>query len=660
MVVQSLRPDALVHRLLTVRAIVVNVVLDFCIGACAVPCAQWLDRPGVGMASWGWHTMLSGGIALLAAGLPFRIAQQHWRFSGAADFWRLAWAAALAALFHATAMALVGHGTGAPAFPVIHALVLLVMLVGSRLTYQRWRLWRQQRRARAGQVGQCRVVLVADGRSADLFMHAASSAMAVAGMVVNGAHRRGRRIHGVPVLGTVDELDAVLARLCQGGHVPSPMLIVDPRCTGAALAAVLRTAQAHGVQVRRMPDIAAITAPEWSELYPVEIEELLNRPPVTPDFGRLAGMLQGRRVLVTGAGGSIGTELVRQIARYAPSSLILLDNGEYALWRIDVDLSEQAPRVERHIVIADVRDPRRIEQVFAQYRPELVFHAAALKHVPMVEDNPCEGLLTNIEGSRVVADAARRHGARAMVQISTDKAVNPSSIMGASKRVAEMYCQALDIMARRDATDMRCITVRFGNVLGSAGSVVSLFRHQIERGGPLTITDPDMERYFMTVAEAVALVLQASACGLDSRPGEGEIDDMLRMGGIFVLDMGQPVRIVDLAHQMIVLAGLRPGQDIDIRFTGARRGEKLSEDLFHQREVPRPTGYRGLRMATPRTVDLALATSIMDAIVRACREGDDCTALALLKELVPEFVHMGHHGAPMASARQTDCERNAS
>lgn len=659
MVVQSLRPDALVHRFLTARAIMVNTSLDFCIGACAVPCARWLDHPGGGMA-WNWHAMLPGGAALLAAGMPFRIAQQHWRFSGAADFWRLAWAAALAAFLYATGMALAGHGVPGPALPVIHALVLLVMLVGSRLTYQRWRLWRRQRRARGGQAGQYRVVLVADGRSADLFLHAASAPMAVTGMVVNGAHRRGRRIHGVPVLGTMEELDTVLARLCRTKAQPSPLLIVDPCCKGTALATVLRTAQAHGVQVRRMPDIAAVTAPEWSELYPVEIEELLNRPPVAPDFGRLADMLRGRRVLVTGAGGSIGMELVRQIARYAPASLILLDNGEYALWRIDVDLSEQAPQVPRHIVIADVRDPQRIEQVFAQYRPELVFHAAALKHVPMVEDNPCEGLLTNIEGSRVVADAARRHGTRAMVQISTDKAVNPSSIMGASKRVAEMYCQALDIMARRDGTDLRCITVRFGNVLGSAGSVVSLFRHQIERGGPLTITDPDMERYFMTVAEAVALVLQASACGLDSRPGEGEIDDMLRMGGIFVLDMGQPVRIVDLAHQMIVLAGLRPGQDIEIRFTGARRGEKLSEDLFHQREVPRPTGCRGLRMATPRTVDLALATSIMDAIVRACRTGDDRTALALLKELVPEFVHTGQPGDPAAPARRTDRERNAS
>ncbi|PYD76616.1 polysaccharide biosynthesis protein [Novacetimonas pomaceti] len=657
MVVQSLRSGAFIHRLLTIKAIVVNVSLDCCIGACAVPCARWLASGGE-VAGWGWRPMAAGAIALLAGGLPFRIAQQHWRFSGSADFWRLAWAALLAALFYAGGQVLVGHGPPGVTFPVIHMLVLMVMLAGSRLIYQKWRQWRQQRRARSD--AQCRIVLVADGKSADLFLRAASAGMAVTGMVVNGAHRRGRRIHGVPVLGTVDELDQVLDRLCAHGASHAVRVIVDPCCTGTALATVLRIAQAHGAQVRRMPDIAAVTAPEWSELYPVEIEELLNRPPVPPDFGRLEGMLRGRRVLVTGAGGSIGTELVHQIAHYAPESLILLDNGEYPLWRIDVALSEQAPRVPRHIVIADVRDPQRIEQVFARYRPELVFHAAALKHVPMVEDNPCEGLLTNIEGTRVVADAARRHGTRAMVQISTDKAVNPSSIMGASKRVAEMYCQALDMTARRDGRDLRCITVRFGNVLGSAGSVVSLFRHQIERGGPLTITDPEMERYFMTVAEAVALVLQASARGMDTRPGEGRIDDMLRAGGIFVLDMGQPVRIVDLAHQMIILAGLRPGQDIDIRFTGARPGEKLSEDLFHQREVPRPTGHSGLRMATPRTVDLALATSIMDAMVGACRAGDAGAALVLLKKLVPEFVHRGASGVQPAPARGTDRERNAS
>ena len=256
--------------------------------------------------------------------------------------------------------------------------------------------------------------------------------------------------------------------------------------------------------------------------------------------------------------------------------MLLLDNGEYALWQIDMELAETHPAVPRQAMLADIRDEARLRALFEQWRPELVFHAAALKHVPMVEANPLEGLLTNAAGTRHVADAARAAGARAMVLISTDKAVNPTSVMGASKRLAEMYCQGLDIAACAGGAGMRCVTVRFGNVLGSTGSVVPLFQRQLERGGPLTVTHPEMRRYFMTVREAVGLVLQASVIGTGDAvlPSGHE-------GGIFVLDMGAPVKIVDLARQIIRLAGLRPDEDVEIRFTGLRPGEKLYEELFH-------------------------------------------------------------------------------
>ncbi|MDA8249310.1 MAG: polysaccharide biosynthesis protein, partial [Rhodospirillales bacterium] len=266
-------------------------------------------------------------------------------------------------------------------------------------------------------------------------------------------------------------------------------------------------------------------------------------------------------------------------------------------------------------------------------RPELVFHAAALKHVPMVEANRLEGLLTNAAGTRIVAEAARAVAARAMVLISTDKAVNPTSVMGASKRLAEMYCQGLDMAARRSRTGMRCITVRFGNVLGSTGSVVPLFQRQLARGGPLTVTHPDMQRYFMTVREAVSLVLQASVVG----SGEA-VPEAMREGGIFVLDMGPPVKIVDLARQMIRLAGLRPEVDVEIRFTGLRPGEKLFEELFHGREPAVPTGAPGLLMATPRTADPAIVGRAIDEIATACRGGQARLALAMLGRLVPEFA----------------------
>jgi O-antigen biosynthesis protein WbqV len=275
--------------------------------------------------------------------------------------------------------------------------------------------------------------------------------------------------------------------------------------------------------------------------------------------------------------------------------------------------------------------------------PELVFHAAALKHVPMVEANPLEGLLTNAAGTRHVADAARAAGALAMVLISTDKAVNPSSLMGASKRLAEMYCQALDIAALGAAGGMRCVTVRFCNVLGSTGSVVPLFRRQLERGGPLTVTHPDMQRYFMTVQEAVGLVLQASVVGTsDAPPGKPE-------GRIFVLDMGRPVRIVDLARQMIRLAGLRPDRDVPIAFTGLRPGEKLFEELFHGSEPPVPTGHPGLLMAAPRTADLAIVARAIDEIAASCRAGQARLALAQLGRVVPEFSHNAD-GARLAAS----------
>jgi O-antigen biosynthesis protein WbqV len=329
--------------------------------------------------------------------------------------------------------------------------------------------------------------------------------------------------------------------------------------------------------------------------------------------------------------------------------LVLLDNGEYALWEIDLELAESHPLVARHAVIADIRDEPRMRAIIEDIRPELVFHAAALKHVPMVEANPLEGLLTNAAGTRHVAEAARAAGALAMVLISTDKAVNPTSVMGASKRLAEMYCQALDIAARSrggsQGNGMRCITVRFGNVLGSTGSVVPLFQRQLARGGPLTVTHPDMQRYFMTVREAVGLVLQATVVGAG--------DDYQRCGsegGIFVLDMGDPVKIVDLARQMTRLAGLRPDEDVEIRFTGLRPGEKLFEELFHGKEPPCPTGYPGLLMATPRTADPAIMARAMDEIAACCRGGQVRLALTLLGRLVPEFAPNTTGGADMARA----------
>jgi O-antigen biosynthesis protein WbqV len=342
------------------------------------------------------------------------------------------------------------------------------------------------------------------------------------------------------------------------------------------------------------------------------------------DRAAMRDLIKGRRVMVTGAGGSIGSELARQIAAAEPANLALFDSSEFALYTIDQEIAQRFPGLARKTLIGDVRDRARVAQAMELLRPELVFHAAALKHVPLVEANPVEGTLTNAVGTRIVADACLVHSVLLMVLISTDKAVNPSSVMGAAKRAAETYCQTLDTEAR----GTRFVTVRFGNVLGSTGSVVPLFQNQLAAGGPITVTHPDVARYFMTVREAVELVLQASALGMDDESWRGRV---------FVLDMGEPVRIVDLARQMIRLAGKRPEIDVKIAFTGLRPGEKMFEEIFHSAEPPVPTGQTGILAAPARRFDRAAVADALDALEDRCRALDRDGTLAALRRLVPEY-----------------------
>ena len=338
----------------------------------------------------------------------------------------------------------------------------------------------------------------------------------------------------------------------------------------------------------------------------------------------MRALVNGRRVCITGAGGTIGAELARQIADYGPAHLTLIDNAEYNLYRIDLELAEARPKLPRGAVLGDVRDPDSLACTFAYARPELVFHAAALKHVPMVEANPDEGVLTNAVGTRNVADACISIGARAMVLVSTDKSVDPMSVMGATKRIAEGYCQALAHSSA--AGDLRLVTVRFGNVIGSSGSVVPLFQRQIAAGGPVTVTDPDVARYFMTTREAVRLLLQASALGAAEESG-----------GIFVLDMGKPIKIVDLARRMIRLAGLTPDKDIEIVYTGLRPGEKKGESLFHRAEPMVATEAPGILRARSRPDDIAFMRRRLDQLAAAARERRTRDTLALVAAMVPEY-----------------------
>ncbi|MDL2170006.1 MULTISPECIES: polysaccharide biosynthesis protein [Asaia] len=617
--------------------IAVNVLADGLISGLAAPVARFLAAPHDGLLHPLWFIM-GGAITLLVSGLPFRIPQQYWRFSGVADLRGIAAASIAGAALFSLMLWVSGFPLPSPTFPLIYALVLLVGLGGGRVATRLYGTVRQQ-----AQGQKRRVLLAGSDLSADLFLRAlervSDAHYLVLGLVTRSPGQQGRRLHGVPILGVTEDLSSVLAEMEKNDTLPDSVIVTDPEWRGSQLSVVLDAGQSYGIAVQRAPSLTRLTPAEEIQMRPIALEDLLNRPEVPLDREGMARLIQGQVVMVTGAGGTIGSELARQVAQFGPATLLLLDHGEYALWQIDLELSELFPHVQRQVIVANIRDVQRIDEVFARYRPALVFHAAALKHVPIVEANPCEGVLTNVIGTRIVADAAIRHGARAMVLISSDKAVNPSSIMGATKRCAEIYCQALMGEAEAKGSHFRCVTVRFGNVLGSTGSVVPLFRRQLEQGGPLTVTHPDMTRYFMTVPEAVGLVLQASVRGTASRREADETDQRLQRGGIFVLDMGEPVRILDLARQMVRLAGLRPDEDIAIRFTGLRPGEKLYEELFHGREAPVPTDAPGLKMATPRMIDLEAARTLLQQLEAASHADDIGQSLALMQELVPEFAH---------------------
>ena len=356
---------------------------------------------------------------------------------------------------------------------------------------------------------------------------------------------------------------------------------------------------------------------------PVPLAVLLGRPEDDSDTANAAPHLAGLRVLITGAGGSIGTALARHVAALRPARLMLLDHAEHALWRVSQDLAACHPRISCQTIVADVRDPRRLGAVFAATGPDIVLHAAALKHVPMMEEHPLEALLTNAIGTRHVIDAARATNVGVTVLLSTDKAVYPASVMGASKRLAELYCLASDRVGGG-----RCLPVRFGNVLGSSGSVLELWRSQMAFGGPLVLTHPDMRRYFITPEEAVCRLLQAVVLGRGTE---------FPRGALGVVDMGTPIRIVDLAERLIRAAGFTPGRDMHLRFTGPRPGEKLSEVLLHDTETALPSAAPGLLLAESRAPDLPILARALDELEALCRAGEERLALELVSRLIPGF-----------------------
>ncbi len=442
---------------------------------------------------------------------------------------------------------------------------------------------------------------------------------------------RGQAIRGVSVLGDLDDIERIVADLGNRG-INVTRLVLTPSALEpeAKPETILMRARRLGLATSRLPSLD--DGGEALRLAPVNVEDLLLRPGVKIDYRRLETFVKGKSIIVTGGGGSIGAEICDRIVTFGAARVLVVENSEPALHAVLEMLATKGAGARIEGRLADVRDRDRIFRLVADFRPDIVFHAAALKHVPLLERDWGEGVKTNVFGSVNVADAAAASGAAAMVMISTDKAIEPVSVLGASKRFAEMYCQALDNdFARRGGghqRGMRLIAVRFGNVLASNGSVVPKFKAQIEAGGPVTVTHPDMVRYFMTIREACDLVVTAASHAV----GVGHTGV-----AVYVLNMGQPVKIVDLAERMIRLSGLEPGRDVDITFTGIRPGERLHEILFAREEPTAPIGIDGIVAAKPVSPSLDAMRGWLAALEQGLAREDRSVIYSVLRDAVPDF-----------------------
>lgn len=546
----------------------------------------------------------------------FGVYRGLWRFSSLSDVHRI-----LRAVMSATLLVLPlfyflswFKATLVSVLP-LYALLWTGLLSGARLYLRHYSDERSKRRD-ASQVVQ-RVMVIGAGSAGEGLIRdmQRTTAYLPVGIVDDGRRKQGLEVHGVRVLGTVPQLKD-LVKQCRADLA----VIAIPSASSAAMRRIVGYCEASGLAFRTLPSLAAITAGrvEVNTLQPVHIEDLLGRDQVELEWHKIEMGIRHRSVLVTGAGGSIGSELCRQIANLQPSKLVLLDNTEANLYHIEHELRQKFQALPIETCLLSVADEVAIKNAFQTIKPAIVFHAAAYKHVPMLEHQVRTAVVNNVLGTRIVAEASAAVNVEKFVMISTDKAVNPTNVMGATKRVAEIYCQNLNARVKT-----QFITVRFGNVLGSVGSVVPLFQKQLEAGGPLTVTHPEVKRYFMTTPEASQLTLQAMANG-----GGGEI---------FVLDMGEPINVNYLAEQMIRLAGKVPGEDIEITYTGLRPGEKLFEELFHAREQLVKTEHEKLFQARMREIQWEELTETFRLIEQACVQHEDSELAVLLKSLVPEF-----------------------
>lgn len=546
----------------------------------------------------------------------YRVYRGLWRYSSINDVVRIIKAVLTAVLLGIPALYLMSllHSIPRSVWPLYTMLVTTLLCGGRFLT----RFYRD-RHAADGLEAQSsqRVLIIGAGQAAESLVRdlKRASHYQPIGFVDDNPAKLGMDIHGVRVLGSINELATIA-----GKHAVELVFIAIPSAKSAAMRRIVELCERCKIPFRTLPGLSALASGlvQVNALRDVRLDDLLGRDQVQLDWGRIVDSIKNKRIVVTGGGGSIGSELCRQILALKPASLLIVDNSEYNLYAVEQELRALQPAASIEIALISVTDEPAVERAFQRFKPQIVFHAAAFKHVPLLEHQMRVAVKNNVLGTQIVAEASVQAAVETFILISTDKAVNPTNVMGTSKRIAEIFCQNLN-----EQVDTQFITVRFGNVLGSVGSVVPLFQKQLQAGGPLTVTHPDIQRYFMTIPEACELILQAMVNG--------------RGGEIFVLDMGEPIKIRYLAEQMIHLAGKIPGKDIEIQYTGLRPGEKLFEELFHESEPLSATRHAKLYQAKFRRLDWQELRRTFDLLNAACDSHNDHELHQLVKSLVPEF-----------------------
>jgi FlaA1/EpsC-like NDP-sugar epimerase len=584
-----------------------------------------LDVPVFYEPYLSWETILLVVGIKLTIFVGFGFYNRWWRYVSMRDMWRAALGAVVASL--ATYLLFYFVSIHEVRLPRSVAALDVLLLLGFVATSRMLARTVIERPAPGSLVAHGKEVLVVGaGDAGQLVIREMlkSRAYTPIGLIDDDPRKKNLRVHGIRVLGTSDELPHILR-----DRKPDELLIAIPSASGEVRQRIVNAARDGSVAVKTLPGLYELISGDHdlaAQIRPVQVEDVLGREPIEVDLEAISSYLAGETVLVTGAGGSIGAELCRQIARTGPQRLILVDLAETAMFEIERELVDERGFPAAVPVLADVGNRQKMRQLFERYRPGVVFHAAAYKHVPLMEANPLESVRNNVLGTKVVADVAAEYGARRFVLISTDKALNPSAVYGQCKGICEWIVEAYG--ARRDVPTS-FTAVRFGNVLGSSGSVIPIFRRQIAKGGPVTVTHPEMTRYFMTIPESVSLVIQAGAIG-----GRGEI---------FVLDMGEPVKILELARNMIRLSGKEPDRDVPIEFIGARAGEKLHEELWGRGETVGETSHPKIKRATRSPIDAAWLDDELAVLGRLVEEGETLELVSRLSAIVREPRRVAVH-----------------